>query len=441
MDRGRIDRGKIIGRAMLWGCAVFFGGLPAIDAADEFEATPIEYSRSTPENAVTQLQSRIKRGEVELKYEEDFGYLRSLLQALEIPEESQMLVFSKTSLQRNRIAPETPRAIYFNDDLYLGYCHNGDALEVSVADPKLGAVFYTLDQREQKSPFLLRETDNCLSCHGGSQTDNIPGHLVRSVFTNERGLPLLSEGSHRVDHTTPFSDRWGGWYVSGTHGSQSHLGNLIVREEPLQRPVNNAAGQNVTDLSGFVPHGRYLTEHSDIVALMVLEHQVLVHNRMTRAGFSARQALHYEADINRALGEAEGTRRDSTTSRIRNAGNKLIAALLFVDEAPLTAPVAGTSEFAETFSKRGPRDSQGRSLRDFDLKTRMFRYPCSFLIYSPSYDGLPLAMRQYVGETLRQILTAEEPDPAYAHLSPEDRRAIFEILSETKPDLWNPSKD
>ncbi|MFO0949142.1 MAG: hypothetical protein U1D30_25065 [Planctomycetota bacterium] len=404
-------------------------------ADDSFEQKPIEYSKGKPSNPISRLQEQLAKGAVSLNHDRRFGYLPALLEKLEVPTDSQMLVHSKTSLQRSRISPRTPRALYFNDEIYVGYCQSGEVIEISVADPGLGTVFYTLDQKQEAAPVFLRQTDKCLICHGSSQTDGVPGHLVRSVFVDEHGLPLLGEGSHRVDHTTPLEDRWGGWYVTGRHGEQKHLGNLIYRGGKVQRPIVNDAGLNVTMLDDHFSTERYLTPHSDIVALMVLEHQAMVHNLITKASFATREALHYELEFNRALGEPVGNRLPSTTSRIRNAGEKLVRGLLFVDEAKLTDSIVGTSTFTEQFSTRGPRDSKGRSLRDFDLTTRLFKFPCSYLIYSPAFDGLPDEAKAYVSSRLQEILTGTSREEAYAHLSDEDRQTIFGILRETKPDL------
>jgi hypothetical protein len=419
----------------------------SVRAEDEFERPPIEYSRSTPDNVVSRLQSRLERGEARLKFDEEFGYLPALLESLQIPVESQMLVFSKTSMQRSRISPQTPRAIYFSDDAYVGFCRAGNVLEVSAADPQLGAVFYTLEQKQVDSPVLLRRTQDCLLCHSSSQAGGVPSHLVRSVFVDASGLPLLSEGSFRVDHGTPLENRWGGWYVTGRHGAQAHLGNLIVRDLPLARPIQNAAGHNVESLQERFPTAGYLTPHSDIVALMVLEHQTLVHNVLTQANFTARQALQYEAEFNASFKEPPTNRLESTTRRIASAGDRLVKGLLFAGEAPLTAPISGTSGFAQRFVEGGPRDQQGRSLRDFDLTTRMFKYPCSYLIYSDAFDGLPREMKSYVAVRLREVLlepvAGESPrDQAFAkefaHLSADDRRAIAGILRETKPGFLEP---
>ncbi|MBA3481785.1 MAG: hypothetical protein H0T51_08225 [Pirellulales bacterium] len=406
----------------------------AARGADEYKQPPIEYSKSTPDNRIARLQAALDRGEVELPRESRLGYLRALLERLEIPPESQMLVFSKTSMQRDRISPRTPRAIYFDDDVYVGYCHAGDDVEMAVADPQLGAVFYTLDQTNHDAPKLIRETHRCLQCHGATQTDDTPGFLVRSLFVGGSGLPILSEGSHRVDHTTPIEDRWGGWYITGASGAQDHLGNLVIRDRDAPKPWKNEAA-NPADLRDRLRVDNYPTPHSDVVALLVFEHQTHVHNLIIKASFAARQALHYEAGLIKALGEPEGNRLESTTRRIENAGEKLVEGLLFANEAPIKEPIAGSSSFAEAFTQRGPRDAQGRSLRNLQLSSRLFKHPCSYLIYSPTFDALPSVMQDYVARRLREILAGEN-DESYSHLSAADRQAISEILRETKPDLF-----
>lgn len=402
---------------------------------DEFEREPILYSQSTPNNRISRLQQELDSGEITLTHEGDKTYVRSLLKALDIPEASQTLVFSKTSLQLRCISPRTPRAIYFNDDVYIGFCQSGDVLEVSAVDPQLGTVFYTLNQDESEKPQFQRRTDNCLVCHSSSRTEGVPGHLVRSLYVDISGQPMLSAGSRMVDHTTPIEQRWGGWYVTGTHGSQKHLGNLIVRGRDVQEPVDNSAGQNIHDLKDRFNVDNYVSPHSDIVALMVLEHQVLVHNRIAKANFDTRQALSYDAMMNRTLENPEGTRLESTTRRIKSTGDRLIEALLFVDEAKLTEPIKGTSGYAEQFAATGPHDAQGRSLRDLDLKTRLFKYPCSYLIDSEAFKSLPTESRDYVWQRLFEILSGQEQSEKFAHLSQDERHAILEILRATISDL------
>lgn len=412
--------------------------------ADEFEREPIRYSQTMPANCISRLQERIDSGATHLEFEKSHGFLPAVLKALGVSHSSQTLVFSKTSLQRQRISPESPRALYFNDEVYVGFCQRGDVVEISASDPVLGTVFYMLDQEPAERPQFRRQTDNCLLCHGSSQTRGIPGHLVRSVFPDAGGMPILSSGSYRVDHTTPLAHRWGGWYVTGRHGDQTHLGNLIIRDKRVPEPVDNSAGLNLTSLESLLDVDAYLTPHSDIVALLVLEHQTAVQNLITNASFTTRQALHYETQLNRELNEPPGRRWESTTSRIRSAGDALTKFLLFSGEVPITAPIVGTSGYTEGFAQPGPRDRQGRSLRDFDLERRLFKYPCSYLVYSAAFDALPDEVRNYVWRRLWNVLAGDDKSPDFAHLSTADRTAILEILRDTKPglpDYWNAGRD
>lgn len=418
----------------LRGATLLLGLVAKAGAVEDFERPPIEYSASVPQNAVSELRAKLERGDVRLAYQEGLGYLPAVLKELNVSVESQMLVFSKTSLQRRRISPRTPRAVYFNDEVYVGYCRGGEVMEISVADPQFGAVFYTLEQQPAERPKLVRQTESCLVCHSSSRTEGVPGHLVRSVFAGASGEPLLSAGSYTVDYRTPFERRWGGWYVTGSHGKQKHLGNFIARDKNAPSTDDNVDGQNVSSLAERFKVEHYLSPHSDLVALMVLEHQALVHNRLTRANFETRAALHYQADLNRALGQPLDAPLESATRRIQVAGDDLVDALLLVDEAALAESVSGTSSFATMFAALGPHDPHGRSLREFDLNRRMFKYPCSYLIYSAAFDALPQPIKRYVWQRLGEVLQGKDSSGKFAHLAADDRRAIVEILCATKSD-------
>jgi hypothetical protein len=270
-------------------------------------------------------------------------------------------------------------------------------------------------------------------------TRGVPGHLVRSVYVNSVGLPVLSKGTFRIDHTSPIAKRWGGWYVTGTHGQQQHLGNLIVPNSERDDDIDNSAGQNVTELRKRFDTSAYLSPDSDLIALMVLEHQTEAHNLLTRASFQTREALYSETKLNKELGEPADHRWQSTTTRIKSACEALVKYMLFCDEAQLTCRMRGTTSFTQEFTQRGPRDSQGRSLRDLDLERRLFKYPCSYLIYSKSFDALPDEAKSLVLQRLWDVLSGSDRSKEYSHLSADDRKAIREILRETKqglPDYW-----
>ncbi len=408
---------------------------PAVAQIDGFEREPINYKTAQPENVVATLQKRINAKQAKLKFTDDHGYLPSILKELNVPQSAQVLVFSKTSFQRERITPKTPRALYFNDDVYVGFCLRGDVLEFSAVDTKIGTAFYTLDQSPDDRPQFDRHKDNCLTCHASTATGGAPGHLVRSVFTDRYGMPVLAAGTYRTDHTSPFSERWGGWYVTGTHGKQTHMGNWVVENKRDLSVENNTDGQNVTELKSRFTVANYLTPHSDLVALLVFEHQTQAHNRIAQAMVTTRQALHYEATLNKELNEPPGKRWDSATRRIESAGDALAKYLLFSGEMKLEGPVAGTSDFAKDFAARGPFDKQGRSLRQFDLKTRLFKYPCSYLIYSKAFADLPPEVKTHTLKRMHEVLTGKDTSETFAHLSATDRKAVLEILRETMSDL------
>ncbi len=431
----RFNRGKLFGGLLAVALLGLPGSRPARAEGAELEREPINYTKAPAQNAVSRLQQRIDTGKTRLNYEARFGYLRSVLRELNVPQSSQTLVFSKTSLQRQRIRARQPRALYYSDDVYVGFCQHGDLMEVTAIDPRLGAVFYSLEQKPAAKPHFARRNETCLICHASSQNQGFPGLLVRSVYADAGGYPLLSLGTHHIDQTSPLERRWGGWYVTGTSGKQTHRGNLIVRDQQDVAKLDLTATTNVTDLSRRFKTSAYLTPHSDIVALMVLEHQADMHNRIARANFQTRLALYEEAEINKALGKPANGHSESTLRRIKNAGDPLVEYMLFSEEAKLTGPIKGTSDFTREFGHRGPHDRKGRSLRDLDLNRRLFKYPCSYLIYSEAFDTLPVPVKDYVLRRLWEVLSGKEKGKAFVHLSAGDRQAILEILLATKPNL------
>ena len=383
----------------------------------------IQYAQA-PSDPVARLEKRLERGEAKLDFAPNgWGYLSAVLKQLGIQTDSQVLVFSRTSIQTSHISPHTPRAIYFNDETAVGFVQGGDVLELTSLDPKLGVILYTLDTDKATKPEFTRR-DDCLRCHQGPITLGVPGILVSSIHPRS-AEDRDSHGSAFVtDHRIPFQERWGGWYVTGTHGSQPHLGNNVALVDPLHPggPAGSEA-QNLTSLAEMFDTSRYPAATSDIVALMTLEHQTRMTNLLTRIAWDTRIALH------------DAKMDDAKRAEINSEIEELVGYMLFADEAPLQAPVKGVSSFTKTFPDRGPRDRQGRSLRDFDLKTRLFRYPLSYMIYSAAFDGMPDMARERIFRRLYEILTGKDQSKAYARLSAEDRRAVLEILRQTKATL------
>jgi hypothetical protein len=428
---------RILSRPLFLVFLLSAGALGSPRQQATYDSSPVNYSKSKPADPVAELDRRLAGGRSKLAYDSSHGYLKAFLKELDIPVSSQSLVFSKTSFQRQWINPRSPRAIYFNDDVYAGWVLGGEVLEIASQDPQLGSVFYTLTQEAGAPARFQRQTDNCLQCHDSTGlTLGVPGVTVRSLFAAGDGQPRYNLGGFRTTYRSPFEDRWGGWYVTGSHGEMRHMGNVSFPDDPNPDMKQlRDRGANLSDLGKRFETEPYLTDTSDIVALMVLEYQTVVHNLITRANHETRTAVAQSDDINRAMGQPLRPLTEGSRRRVGYACEPLVEALLYSEEAPLTDRVKGNSTFAADFEKRGPFDRKGRSLRQFDLTKRMFKYPLSYLVYTKAFAGLPPDATDYVSNRLKEILSGRETKAEFAHLSAEDRQAILEIVTETLPEL------
>ncbi len=420
--------------------AVVLAGLGAVTAVAQrggaFRASrdhpAIEYSTGLVSNAVSELNRKIQEGTVQLEFEGRSGYLRSVLDALDIPVESQVTVFSQTSFQAPLITPQNPRAVFFTDTVAVGWVRDGEVMEVAAQDRQQGTIFYTLRQTAAETPQFTRN-DQCLACHLSWDTLGVPGLQVLSV------APLSSDPNAYAtgfvsDHRSRLEDRWGGWYVTGTHGSVAHMGNVEVTDVDEPESTVEKVPPELESLEGRFDLDGYPSAHSDIVALMVLEHQAHMTNLITRVGWEARRVLHRE-QMTASSGGRGSAENSGFRELIRDAAAELVDYLLFVDEAPLAWRIQGSSGFAEGFSARGPRDRHGRSLRELDLEQRLLRYPCSYMIYTEAFDALPDLAKDAIYERMWEVLSGQESEDPYTRLSLADRQAIVEILRDTKPDL------
>lgn len=410
----RASRRLVVAAGLLWTvCAVTSTAQRTIAPSLLRQHPAIGYGSAPVDDAVARLMRRMSAGQTQLTFDPATGYLPSVLRALNVPVESQVLVFSKTSFQASRINPQNPRALYFSDDVSVGWVRGGDYLEFVAQDPRQGAVFYVLKQTPEGARFERSDT-SCLSCHVSEATRSVPGMFVGSVFPGRDGMTMYGP-AYTTDDRTPFALRWGGWYVNGTHRAQRHMGNaVVVNESDLGAMVTSETLQ-VPSLNGRVDMSGYPSPASDIVALMVLEHQAHMANLITRLGWEARVG----ADAGRPL---------------RAAAVELVDYMVFANAAPVPGPVSGVSTFAATFAARGPFDSRGRSLRQLDLTSRLLRYPCSFMIYSEAFDALPDRAKSEVYSRLWEVLSGADAAAA-ARLTPSDRTAIIEILRDTKAGL------
>ena len=410
--------------------------------AEPYELPPINYSKTKPHDVITHLEAGLISGQCKL---EGTGreVVQSLLRTLHIPVTSQMLVFSKTSFQKDIISPDRPRALFYTDNCYVGWVPGG-LVEIAAIDPELGPVFYSFDPRglSAQKPAEFSREDDCLRCHGGVYVRGIPAVFSRSLYADQNGELMLREGSEVVDYKTPFSERWGGWYVTGGHGTTLHRGNVIANEIDDRLVFDAKRGANITNLSSFFDTGDYLTNSSDIVSLLVFEHQTAMQNALTRAGFNCRHILDYQKSLQEALkptptADADGLSFDSVRGVFDHSAEDVVDALLFKDEAPLPKIITGSAAFQKAFSATGPRVRNGDSFKDLLLSEHLFKNRCSYLIYSDSFLSLPQQLKRRIYTRLSNALNLEQPDASYAYIGRAERQRIATILQETHPEFSN----
>ena len=394
-----------------------------------YERSPVDYENGKESNEIVRLQKKLDNG-LKLEHDSQYGYLKSVLAALDIPVSSQVLVFSKTSFHRKIISPYNPRAMYFNKNTYLGWIDGAKVLEIGVADKNLGAVFYTFSQSKSKKLQFKRD-DSCLSCHASGRTQNEPGFFIRSVFPDKTGEPIARAGEDRVDHTTPLELRWGGYFVTAEKFKNPHRGNGYT-EQDSNYDIESKEARTFDDLSSFFDPDKFLAKTSDVQALMAMEHQVKMHNLFTTTKFRSMHALHNEKVINEALGETG--RRDLTKRILNNAANEILDYMLFENELSIKGvEIVGTSVFRNDFAKVSPKASSGNSLSELTFKNSMAKYPCSWLIYSDSFTGIPAELKEIVLTSLIDILVGEVIPDKFIHLR-KSREDIHKILMETHPE-------
>lgn len=419
-------------------CAAFFPRFCQAQDPEPYELPPINYSDTKPHDAVTRLQTAVAAGQIKLDGT-DRQVVHDLLRVLRVPEATQMLVFSKTSFQKDLIGPRHPRALYFTDDCYVGWVPGG-LVEIAAIDPVLGPVFYSFDPRglsAQNKPEFTRENE-CLRCHGGTFVPGIPGVFARSLYPDGEGEPIFREGSEVVDDQTPFAERWGGWYVTGQHGTALHRGNQCASEVNDKLVFDPKRGANITRLGSFFNTNDYLAGTSDIMALLVFEYQTSMQNVLTRAGVDCRKMLEYqrslEQDLHLSRTYTNGDLHfDSVRSVFEHTADNVVDNLLFKDEAPLPRPITGSADFQKAFAAGARRDKNGDSLKDLEISGHLFKNRCSYLIYSDTFQKFPTPLKSRIYDRLAFALNSTKPNPRYGYIGAAERRRIDTILRQTDP--------
>ncbi len=377
-----------------------------------FGQQPIDYHGAAANDAIAKLSRAIEAGDAKLKHDGTArGYLESVLRTLDVPVSSQVLVFSKTALNQHLVTPKNPRAVYFNDHISVGWVPGAHALELTAVDPVKGPMFYTLSQDSDR-PVRIDRNARCLACHSGNTTNHVPGWMLRGFVTTRTGKPV--SGYSRITHATEISKRWGGWYVTGQHGDQTHRGNVYGDSRIEQLKADPTIGGNLDRLDEHLEIARYPTETSDIVSHLVLDHQSHGLNLIVRANY------------------------EHLLGRRSDVEDQLVRYLVFADEAGLDDAVSAESKFAKEFASRGPKTMARLSLRDLDLKTRLFKWRLSYLVYSPVFARLAEPVRTRV---LRRIWDGLRDANAkgFQHLPLEECQTIKAIVAETLrplPEFW-----
>ena len=422
--------------------AIFLTLLSPSDVAayswNDFEEAPHNYNTAELKDPMSLLLKRIEVGELTIEEAPGKDLVARLLEELDIPVSSQTLVFTQTSLQRKIVNPGNPRAMYFNEDVYLGWMPGG-RIEIASVDPDLGMIFYFQRELDRTEGDLFRRERRCLGCHAGSATNFLPGLLGRSVFPDQNGRSMRSVNSFfRIGHDAEFADRWGGWFVTGQqHGSLRHMANAIATRNSGAVTLDRDAGNRITsDLSRFFPESLHLSPGSDVLAMLAHDHQISAHYYINQAQYKVRQALH---DNQRDLNSDRSVIAELTPSSRRLAADgmrELLRYFTFADEAPFGGQqVQGDEAYRKDFQANRRESGSGRSLKDLDMKDRLLKFRVSWMIYSRAFDGMPPAARQDFYHQLYHILTAPTPPEGFEHLQADEKQTLYEILSDTKPEL------
>ncbi|MFP6854885.1 MAG: hypothetical protein VB980_03815 [Opitutales bacterium] len=383
-----------------------------------FREPPHDYQKRIPTDVFTRIKDDLQTGKIKLDQSSEKACVESLLRSLEISPSSQLLVFSTTSLQLSRISPANPRAIYFNEDLYIGWVPGG-RIEVIGIDPEWGSITYIFDVPQGGKPPLIQRSTRCMNCHASVEIGDAPGLLISSVVPGPGGGSLEGFRQEETGHGIAWADRFGGWHLTGKHDIKKHWGNLTgeLSKAGLKK-IPNQPGQHFR-------LQRYPVPSSDALAHLLLEHQVGFVNRFISATYRARAVL---------AGAVEEINESEVDAFLEKEASVLTRYLLFADEVKFpTGGIAGEVSLKNHFQARARRASDGLSLRDFDLKTRMFRYRCSYMIHSASFQGLPTQLMSRVFTRMNAALSLEEPLPEYAYLPVSEKRIIRRILRDTLP--------
>ena len=391
----------------------------------DFTKPPHDYWTRPVTDRFSLLKENLASGKIVLDRSSEKAFVTSLLEVLKVPASSQMLVFSATSLQLSLISTRNPRALYFTDDLYVGWIPGGK-VEIVSLDPVLGGIYYIFDVPRASSDGLLKveRSNRCMNCHGAADSGWVPGLVLSSVVPGPNGGSLIGYRQEVLGHGVPLSERMGGWLVTGAGNWKGHRGNhtgTLYAGRLTTTPLEFGRTFDVN---------RYPAATSDLLAHLLHEHQAGFITTALEAGYRARAALH----------DGGGTVPAAREAELEKAAEALVRYLLFTDEVKLPAGgVAGADPaFRRDFAATRLADPAGRSLRDLDLKTHLLKYRCSYMIYSPVFTGLMPEMKTRVMRRLAMALQPNLRDELSRSFSGSEKEAVRFILTATLPDWKMP---
>ncbi|HEX2749278.1 MAG TPA: hypothetical protein VHM91_14820 [Verrucomicrobiales bacterium] len=388
-----------------------------------FEKAPHDYWKRPLSDPFTVWLGKVSKGEAQMPAGDEITVMRGLLKEFSVPVSSQMIVYSATSRQAI-ISPYRPRALYFTDELYIGYVPGG-RIEVASIDPQAGPVFHIFDfPRSERATVRADRSTRCMECHAGFDNHEIPKLVIDSVIVNRQGGALETWRTEKSGHDVPLSERFGGWHLTGAaslgvnHGNtlgQMNQGKLTVLDNPPGRLFSL---------------DRYPLPTSDILPQLMHDHQAGFINLLTEAIYKVRELTTPEHG---ALTPADEKELD------RHAAD-ITAYMLFQKEAKLPpSGITGDPGFIRDFRENRKAIAGDHSLKEFDLKTRLMRYRCTYMIYTNYWANLPALVKDRCWQRLKVLLGPDGTSGTAPWLPSVERAAIRKILGgtlEESPKEW-----
>ena len=384
--------------------------LPAINFEDKIH----QYYSAIPDDSFARLYKTLtdkKREQIQFKNEREA--LAALLHDLNISKHSQVLVFSNTSLQLSKISAKSPRAVYFNDDLYVGYVPGG-FIEIIGIDSRLGAIPYLfkLPQKGNSQYPPIRRSTRCMRCHASEQTGQVPGLLLSSVIPAETGGSLDNLNPHKPGHHLPYSKRFGGWFITDQNETQNNWANSIGK----MKQGGEVMRRKIPIPYNFI-RTKHLSQKSEFVSHLILEHQIGFTNLCITVQYAYRECFARPSKYNYQEMKAYYI-------------SELIKYCLFRDEPTLENFQMNETKYFRNYFERTHQNTH--QLRKLDLKTRLFKTRCSYMLGSRVFNELPDSFKITFLDSLKEAISNKES--AYAnltdHLGLEERKTILKVLHE-----------